>query len=184
MRAARYPDGTELRHAAAEVRAAGAGRKVEGYAALFHTEARIADRWTETLLPGCFAAGMAGRDVLLLKDHDGAAVLARTRGGSLRLAENGRGLWFEAELPNTTAANDVLELVRAGLAGGCSFGFTVPEDGERWAGDKREIARCTLHEISIVSAWPAYGGTSVSARSSPVAPAGALRRRRLELEAL
>jgi HK97 family phage prohead protease len=154
----------EIRAAAAEVRAA-AGRKVEGYAALFHTEARIADRWTETLVPGCFAASLASRETLLLKDHDPAAVLSRTRGGSLRLSENGKGLWFEAELPNTTAANDTLELVRAGLAGGCSFGFTVPKDGERWNGDRRALHAVTLHEISIVSAWPAFEGTSVTARA-------------------
>jgi uncharacterized protein len=150
-----FLNGLEIRAAAAEVRAA-SGRRVEGYAATFHTEARIADRWTETLLPGCFAASFAERNVLLLKDHDAAAVLGRTRAGSLRLAENGRGLWFEADLPNTTAANDVLELVRAGLAGGCSFGFTVPAGGERWSGDRREIRNLTLHEVSIVSAWPAY----------------------------
>jgi uncharacterized protein len=176
-----HPARIEFRTAAAAEMRAATGRRLEGYAALFHTEARIADRWTETLLPGCFGASLAGRDVCLLKDHDGAAVLARTRGGSLRLAENGRGLWFEADLPNTTVANDVLESVRAGLAGGCSFGFTVPKDGERWTGDRREIRAVTLHEVSIVSAFPAYQGTTVAARSRRLAAtpgvSSALRRR-------
>ena len=63
----------------------------------------------------------------------------------------------------------MLELVRTGNAGGCSFGFTVPSDGERWTGKRRELRAVTLHEMSIVSAWPAYGGTSVNARGKLIA---------------
>jgi hypothetical protein len=44
-----------------------------------------------------------------------------------------------------------------------SFGFTATD--ENWTGDHRELRAVTLHEISVVSAWPAYAGTTVTARS-------------------
>lgn len=172
----RFPNGLELR-GGAEVRAS-VGRTLHGHAALFNVEARIAGRFAEVLLPGCFKGSLGGRDILALSDHDPAKVLGRTRGGSLRLAEDGRGLAFEADLPATRAADDVLELVRAGLAGGCSFGFSVAQDGERWIGNRRELRAVTLHEISIVSAWPAYDGTSVNARARAPGGADAAARRR------
>lgn len=167
----------ERRAVQIELRAA--GRRLEGYAATFGTEARIGPV-TEIILPGAFRASLEGRDVLALVDHDPSKVLARTRAGTLRLAEDSRGLHFETvDLPNTTAANDVLELVRSGNAGGMSFGFTVNRDGERWHGKRRELRAVTLHEISVVSAWPAYEGTQVVARSAVPARL-ALARRFLE----
>lgn len=147
-----------------EVRAA--GRKLEGYAATFGTEARISD-FTEVILPGAFRGALApSRDVLALVDHDPTKVLARTRSGSLRLSEDPRGLSFSLDLPETQAGRDVLALADRGDLGGMSFGFTVAKGGERWQGKRRELRSLVLHEISVVSAWPAYGGTSVQARTA------------------
>lgn len=147
-----------------EVRAA--GRRLEGYAATFGTEARIAD-FTEVILPGAFRGSlMPSRDVLALVDHDPGKVLARTRSGSLRLSEDPRGLSFSLDLPDTQAGCDVLALAERGDLGGMSFGFTVAKDGERWQGKRRELRSLVLHEISVVSAWPAYQGTSVQARAA------------------
>ena len=82
----------ERRHLDFQVRAA--GRRLEGYAATFGTEARISD-FTEIIMPGAFRGALApSRDVLALVDHDPTKVLARTRSGSLRLAEDPRGLSF------------------------------------------------------------------------------------------
>lgn len=184
MNAARFPNGHEVRTAGVEMRAVGRG--LQGYAATFHEETRIADSFSEVLLPGCFASSLEGRDILALSDHDPSKVLGRTSSGSLKLTENSRGLFFEiAELPNTSAANDCLELVRSGNAGGCSFAFTVEPSGERWTGKRRELRSVTLWEVSIVSAWPAYQGTSVSARATAHAAteAPSVRRWRLWLEA-
>jgi hypothetical protein len=47
-----------------------------------------------------------------------------------------------------------------------SFAFSVPPGGERWEGRRRELRSVTLHEISVVSSWPAYPETQVSARSA------------------
>ncbi|MBM3655255.1 MAG: HK97 family phage prohead protease, partial [Alphaproteobacteria bacterium] len=49
---------------------------------------------------------------------------------------------------------------------------------EKWTGARRELRAVDLHEISIVSAWPAYSNTVVEARSrrSCDAPDAGLRR--------
>lgn len=149
---------------AAEVRVA--GRKLTGYAARFNTEARIG-HFSEVIRPGAFAASLKGRDILALVDHDPTRLLARTRTGTLELREDAEGLAFTIQLPDTQAGRDVLTLAERGDLGGMSFGFTVEKDGERWDGNRRELRAVTLHEISVVSAWPAYEGTSVAARSKP-----------------
>jgi len=169
----------ERRSAVAEIRAA--GRKLEGYAAVFDQEARIGG-FTEVIRRGAFRETLGdGHDVLGLVDHDASRVLGRTRSGTLRLSEDSRGLQFEiGDLPNTTAANDALELVRSGNAGGASFAFRLRRDGEHWEGRKRELRAVDLLEVSVVSGWPAYEGTSVAARSMILSPARAALRAFLE----
>ena len=154
----------ERRAFSAELRAK--GRKLEGYAATFGTEARILD-YTETIRAGAFKHSLtANNDILGLVDHDTSKVLARTKSGTLRLAEDSRGLAFSLDVPATQAGNDVLALAERGDLGGMSFAF-IPLD-ERWEEDKRELRSVDLKEISVVSAWPAYDGTSVQARTKPV----------------
>lgn len=153
----------ERRAAIVELRAA--GRRLEGYAATFNTEARVAD-FVETIAPGAFAGSLAsGADVLALADHDPTRLLARTRSGTLRLSEDSKGLAFDIDLPLTTLGADVLALVERGDLGGMSFAFTVPPGGERWQGRRRELRAVNLKEISVVSSWPAYDGTTLQARS-------------------
>jgi len=167
------PSNMERRAIPMELRAA--GRRLVGYAATFGTEARIAD-FTEIIQPGAFRGSLGpGKDVLALVDHDPSKVLARTRSGTLQLAEDPRGLSFSLEVPDTQAGHDVLALAERGDLGGMSFGFTVSKDGERWNGKRRELRSVVLHEISVVSAWPAYSGTVVQARSAAPRLGQALR---------
>lgn len=157
------PSGPQFeRRVASELRAA--GRRLEGYAATFGTEAHIAD-FVEVIAPGAFRGSLEGRDILALVDHDRSRVLARTRSGTLRLSEDSRGLAFDLDVPNTSYGNDVLALVESRNAGGMSFAFTVVPGGEEWRGDRRELRDLILHEVSVVSAWPAYDGTVVQART-------------------
>lgn len=158
----------ERRAAALELRAK--GRRLEGYAATFGTEARIAD-FSEVIAPGAFARSLASNpDILALVDHDSGRVLARTRSGTLRLSEDSKGLAFDLDLPDTTAGRDVLALAERGDLGGMSFAFTVPKGGERWEGNRRELRNVALAEISVVQSWPAYDGTIVQARQRIVLP--------------
>lgn len=156
-----------------EIRAA-AGRRLVGYAAVFGVPAKIGN-FTETVMPGAFKASLAaGKDVLLLADHDPARLLARTGSGSLRLSEDSHGLRFEAEAPNTQLGNDMLALAERRDLGGMSFGFRVAAGGDSWpAADRRELRAVDLLEISIVQAWPAYSQTEVSARARQIGRAAA-----------
>jgi HK97 family phage prohead protease len=153
----------ERRAAPLEIRAK--GRRLEGYAATFGVEAKLPG-FTEVLTSGAFAASLrSSADILCLVDHDTSRVLARTRSKTLRLSEDIRGLAFDLDLPDTGAGRDVRELAERGDLGGMSFGFVVDKDGETWSGNKRTLTRVDLREISVVSSWPAYEGTSVNARA-------------------
>src|SRR5688572_27474655 len=167
----------ERRAFAAELRAK--GRRLEGYAATFGVSATISD-FVECIAAGAFRHSLAAsKDILALVDHDAGRVLARTRSKTLRLAEDDHGLHFDLDVPATTAGNDVLALADRGDLGGMSFGFLSLD--ERWDGDRRELRSIDLKEISIVSAWPAYPQTQVSARSRLVLfPRVAVARRFLE----
>lgn len=157
------PAHLERRAGFLELRAA--GRRLEGHAALFNVEAQIAD-FSEVVAPGAFAESLrSGRDILALVDHDPGRLLARTRSGTLRLAEDARGLAFDLEVPDTATGRDLLALAERRDLGGMSFGFTVTRGGDTWSGRRRELRAVTLHEISVVQAWPAYVGTDVNARS-------------------
>jgi HK97 family phage prohead protease len=159
----------EKRTGTLEIRAH--GRRLEGYAALFDTEARIGS-FRETIRAGAFSKSLdEKRDVLALVDHDPSRVLARTRSGTLRLTQDARGLGFSLDLPDTQAGRDVLALAERGDLGGMSFGFQVPPGGDVWTGEARELVSVDLFEVSVVQAFPAYDGTTVDARARvPVAP--------------
>jgi len=152
----------ERRAISLELRAV--GRRLEGYAATFNTDARIGN-FTETIAPGAFRASLgAGGDILALADHAPDKLLGRTRSGSLRLSEDNTGLAFSLDVPETAVGNDVLALAKRGDLGGMSFGFITPKDGDSWAGNKRTLRSVDLKEISVVSSWPAYPNTIVTAR--------------------
>jgi HK97 family phage prohead protease len=173
----------EHRHIVISVRAH--GRRLVGYAATFGTPAEIDGRFTETIRAGAFAASLTKRDdVLALVDHDSSKLLGRTASGTLRLAEDARGLAFEVDVPPTTLGNDVLAMAERGDLGGMSFGFRTLAD--HWTDQRtRELRSVQLVEVSVVHAFPAYSGTSVAARDKNAAGHtwSAARRRRM-VEAL
>ena len=175
--AARFPNGTE-RRIAAEYRAA--GRRLEGHAAVFAQPAKIGG-FTETIAPGAFARSLAdGRDILALVDHDAGRLLGRTASGTLRLAEDSRGLAFSLDVPDTALGRDLLVLAERRDLGGMSFSFIAKRD--TWpAADRRMLHDVDLLEVSIVQAHPAYIGTSVAARSAAL---GGTAWRRRYVEAL
>jgi HK97 family phage prohead protease len=162
---ARFPDGVETRAVSAELRVT-SGRTLLGHAAVWDRPALIGGRFTEIVRRGAFAAHLAsGADVFLLAHHDFSQPLARTGNGSLQLREDAKGLAFEATLPETRAADDILALARSGTIAGASFAFRVPAGGDVWpARDRRELHQLELIEVSAVT-QPAYADTTISARS-------------------
>lgn len=166
--------------AATDVKAS--GRKLTGYVATFGIETRIGD-FRETIRAGAFSGSLRSNpDILALVDHNPSKVLGRSGSGSLILAEDQRGLRFELELPDTQLGRDIAALSARGDIGGMSFGFNVPEGGDEWAGELRTLKAVDLREISVVQAFPAYSGTSISVRSRFAMTDAARRIRILELE--
>lgn len=156
-----------------ELRTAHSGRSIEGYAAVFGQRSENLGGFKETIRPGAFARAIRERqDVRALFNHDPKQLLGRTRSGTLRLSEDGTGLRFQVDMPDTTLGRDVYTLVKRGDISQCSFGFTCARDSWNAAGDRRELLDVDLSDISPVT-FPAYQGTSVAARSLP----GELERR-------
>jgi len=171
------------RRAAIEMRAA--GRRLEGYAAVFNTEAPIG-RFIEVIRPGAFTASLAARaDIVALVDHDRGRLLGRTRAGTLRLSEDSRGLAFDLDLPETTLGRDILALAERGDIGGASFAFRATDEAWPTPG-RRELRAVHLLDVSIVHSFPAYSQTAVTARdrAHADAPAGSAALRRLRLALL
>lgn len=156
-----------------------AGRRLEGYAATFASEADLGG-FRERIAPGAFRGSLSG-DILALLDHDPGKVLGRSRTGTLRLNEDAQGLAFSLDVPDTSAGRDVLALAERGDLGGMSFGFLVPEGGEEWQGRTRTLRSIDLREISVVSAWPAYEGTEIALRAQSRVSLQLRRKRILKL---
>ena len=76
----------------------------------------------ERFEPGCF--GDIGQvDFTLDKQHERGRTMARNGGGGVTLTDSATALEMRADLPNTTDANDTLELVRTKVLRGLSVVF-------------------------------------------------------------
>ena len=144
------------------------GKKLTGYAAIFNSEADLGG-FVEVVRNGAFRKSLeGGSNIRALYHHDGAALLGTTRGGTLQLREDAKGLAFELALPDTTHGKDLAILVGRGDVAGCSFGFRVAPGGDRWeqrgATLVRELLNVDLVEITLTSD-PAYQDTTVAMRS-------------------
>ena len=99
---------------------------VVGYGAVFNSESNDLGGFVEYIAPGAFD-GRLEDDVRFLINHDGLP-LARTTNNTLRLSVDERGLRYEADMPETTLANDLITLLRNGTISQSSFAFTVEDD--------------------------------------------------------
>ena len=106
-------------------------------------------------------------DAILNSQHDRAAPLARTGGGGLVLKDSDEALSIEAELPNTRATDDVLELVRTKVIRGLSIEFRAVK--ERAEAGLRIIERAVLVGVAVVDT-PAYPASVVEARMKEAPP--------------
>ncbi len=155
------------------------GKTLTGYAAVFNSEAVLGD-FSEVIRHGAFAKSLAtGSNIRALYQHQGDALLGTTRGGTLQLREDAKGLAFELALPDTTHGKDLAILVGRGDVAGCSFGFKVRSGGDRWGqrGSQliRELIDVELVEITLTSD-PAYQDTTVAMRSRSAAVVSDTRR--------
>lgn len=138
--------------------------RLAGYAAVFN-ESSVPLPFKESIAPGAFRKTLTETpDVRLLINHEGLP-LARSKNGTLKLNEDDRGLYFEAELADTTEARDIYKLVERGDVDQMSFAFRVIR--QKWSEDR---SRRVLTEVSLsdgdvsVVTYPAYPTTKVEAR--------------------
>jgi len=140
-------------------------RKISGRVAPYDKPTTIGN-YIEVIKSGAFSESLQNNpDIIALVDHNTERVLGRTKSGTLKLEERFDGLYFELTLPDTQDARDILALAERGDIGGMSFGFTVPQGGDTWQGNRRELRNVNLIEVSIVTSFPAYPDTHVNMRS-------------------
>jgi uncharacterized protein len=141
--------------------------RISGHAAVFDHEADIAGVFREVIRRGAFSRAIQQRqDVALLLNHDPSTVMARVSNGTLRLAEDAVGLFFEAELdPRDSDAQRTVNKIERGNISQMSFAFMATD--ERWDSDAepplREVLSTDLFDVSPVT-YPAYQQTDVHAR--------------------
>ena len=143
------------------------GMRFTGYAAVFNSDSEPLP-FIERIMPGAFKRSLKSRnEIKLFKNHNMDEVLASTRSKTLRLSEDSKGLLAEATLPDTTAGRDLAVLMKRGDVHAMSFGFSVPNRGDSWSDDgmTRQLKEIRLHEVSIVTGFPAYEATTASVRS-------------------
>ncbi len=168
-----FPSDLEIRrHDGAGEGAAGSIAALRGYAAVFNSTSHpLFDWWedeefVEVIAPGAFRKTLQEADVRMFYQHDPTRVLARTKSGTLRLAEDDKGLAFEVDLPDTGDGRDLLTLVERGDISSMSFGFRVILDD--WDRDAAPTVR-TLREIALVEVspvtFPAYEATEIGLRA-------------------
>lgn len=168
----------ERRYAA--VPAAVEGKKIVGYAAIFNSRSEAMPigkdgkrTFREFIRPGAFAESLRSKaDVMARFEHDSLrGFLGRVSNGTLRLTEDHRGLRYEIDPPDTSAARDVVELIRRGDVRHSSFAFTIRAGGESWQQDVldrngmiRELRSVALIDVAPVTV-PAYPATEAALRS-------------------
>ena len=146
-----------------ELRMDGDKPTVVGYGAVFNSESNDLGGFREYIAPGAFD-GRLEDDVRFLINHDANLILARTTNGTLRLSVDEKGLRYEADMPNTSTARDLMELLKNGTISQSSFAFTVEEDS--WevkdGMNIRTIDKVSqLYDVSSVT-YPAYNDASSS----------------------
>lgn len=170
----------------AEFRASGedaekSGHLIEGLAAVYEQETRIADffgEFVEIIRAGAFDETDFS-DVRLLVNHDTSGIaLARSRRNNksdkpntMQLSVDKDGVKIKADLDteNNEQARALYSAISRGDMDGMSFMFYVGEDGQKWSKkdgvDYREITKIEkVIEVSAVN-FPAYGGTNINSRS-------------------
>ena len=149
-----------------EVRETADGMTLTGYAARFNEPSEPLP-FLERIAPGAFKRSLrAKNDIKLLWNHDSSMVLGSTRAGTLRLSEDDKGLFVEADLPSTSFGLDAKISIQRGDVTGFSFGFTVPPNGDSWNADgtERTLKSVRLLEVSTGVAFPAYPSTNGTAQ--------------------
>ena len=105
------------------------GNTIRGYAAIYNSDSEWMGGFYEQIETGAFD-DVLDNDVRAYFNHDENLLLGRVSSGTLRISTDKRGLFYEVDLPNTTYANDLVELMKRGDVNQSSFAFLIEKD--RW----------------------------------------------------
>jgi len=139
---------------------------VTGYAAVFGQQSEDLGGFTEIIHRDAFN-NVLDNDVVYLFNHDNNIVFGRSSSGTLKLSVDDHGLKTTVTMPNTSAANDAIELMKRGDITKMSFGFYIEAD--KWIESESGLIREVLEvkklvDVSLVTR-PAYTQTSAALRS-------------------
>jgi len=164
---------------------------VRGYAAVFGVPSDPLGfgHFVERVKPGAFTKTLQEADVVALWNHDENVVLGRTSAGTLRLAEDDRGLAYEIDLDlDSPWGRSVFRAIERRDVTQSSFGFDVVKDSWEYPDDDAEPINRTLVEVRLWDVspvtWPAYPQTEVDVKRFMRALAGQLDRPLDELLAI
>ena len=115
-------------------------------------------------------------------NHDDSKILGNTKSGTLVLENTDKGLICKCELPNTTYADDLYEIISRGDVNTMSFGF-LPI---KWLdnGQTRTLKEVKLEEVSFGVAFPAYPETFSQTAMRGLKKAMKIIKRTIDFEAL
>ena len=103
------------------------GNTIRGYAAIYNSDSEWMGGFYEQIATGAFD-GVMDNDVRAYFNHDENLLLGRVSSGTLRISTDKSGLFYEVDLPNTTYANDLAELMKRGDVNQSSFAFLIEQD--------------------------------------------------------
>ena len=146
-----------------------------GHAAVFDTSAVIGGMrygFVERVAQGAFDDVLQG-DTRFLHNHNPDLLLARTTNGTLRLAQDKRGLATDADFARVSLAEDLAMWLERGDITQMSYAFTVKDEEWETLGDDhpdfpgmemRTITKIgTLYDVSTVT-YPAFEDTDAGLR--------------------
>lgn len=169
------PSGFERRFVTSDVEfraedGAGALPVIHGYAAVFDSPTELWPGRREVIRRGAFQKSLQESDQVALWNHDSNLPLARKSAGTLKLAEDDRGLRYEIQINlANTWERDAYEAVKKRSVQGSSFTFKAtrenlvanPTTGRT---ELREVLEAKLLEVSPVT-FPAYLASQADSRA-------------------
>lgn len=179
----------QYRHIAEAELMADENRMISGYGIVFDSDSSPLQIWDDQtgriveaveIITRESLKGADMRDVISAFNHDFDKVLGRTTSGTLKLSTDAKSVAYRANAPNTTYADDVLELLKRGDLSGSSFVFSM-DWGEGYDIKERADGVLQASPIKITKVYemgpvvnPAYPETTAQNRSAALE--GAIKR--------
>ena len=153
------------------------GRRLRGEVVLAGARTWRNNEWLEVDPAALVKADMAG--IYASWEHNPEKVLAAAQNGTLRVTRTDQGFSYETEeLPNTTYADDALELVRGGYVAGTSFEIEGPKstfltdpDGtrvRRYTSIQRFVAVSPVRDPAFTSSTAAAFSKETTDMAEPI----------------